>query len=374
MAKLSKVIALATVALLSISVFAFLSTVSADSNGSGKSILPIQPIQPVEVNLTGSMELEWWNTSVTISVAQNFTARVPPTMTAGTYIGKFAGFARIDTTDIDFNGMIMTQNGTFSAVFDVPTPPDTQTGECWAFGNVTVVISATVTPPPISSELIQIAGRVTTWQGANASGCLTADATITNDTSVQNTSDVSVSWSPWVPPTASPVSLSAPWNFSFYDARLVNTTTVELENSGNDLYVLGIWNVFNVTLGDGGASLAKQSTSYVVANATGTFTCDLKVPGNWTLSITGLSGNVAGSVTCVRTHAQRILEGDIFGKGYVDIFDLVYVARLLGATPGAPQWGGASNFENVQKACVSGDYQVSIYDLVTVATEIGQTG
>jgi hypothetical protein len=298
-------------------------------------------------------------------------------MTVGTYDGKFGGFARIDTAKIEFNGMIMTKNGTFSAVFDVPTPTGTQTGECWAYGNVTLMISETTPPPPISVELIQVDGRVTKWAGANASGCLDADAKITNDTSVGNTSDVSVSWSLWVPSTAQPSPYAnSPWSFSFYYARLVNTTAVGLINSGNDLYVSGIWDVFNVTSkgNEGLGPSFNQAASYVVANATGTFTSDLKVPGNWTLTITGLSGSVTGSVTCVRTHAQRILEGDIFGTGSVTIFDLVYVARYIGATPGAPQWGGPSNFENVQKACVSGDFQVSIYDLITVATEIGQTG
>jgi len=372
MAKLSKVIAIAIVVLLSVSVFAVFTTVSADSNIAGR---PVPPVQPVKVDLTGSMELIWYKTSVTITVAQNFTAKVPPTITAGTYDAKFAGFARIDTTDIAFNGIIMTQNGTFLAAFEVPTPTGTQTGECAALGNVTIVISAMVTPPPISVELIQLAGRVTKWQGENASGCLTADAKITNDSSVQNKSDVSVSWRQWVPPAASPISLSSPWNFSFYYAKLVNTTKVALDYSGNDLYVSGYWNVVNVTLGGDPARPldSKKATSYVVTNATGTFTSDLKVPGNWTLSIKGVGG-VTGSVVCVRTHAQRILEGDIFGKGNVDIFDLVYVARLIGATPGAPKWGGSSNFENVEKGDVNDDFHVDIYDLVTVATEIGQTG
>jgi hypothetical protein len=376
MAKLSKVIAIPTVVLLVISVFAVLTTVSADSDTSGRPVPPIPPIQPVKVDLTGSMELIWYKTSVTITVAQNFTANVPLTITAGTYAAKFAGFARIETTDIAFNGIIMTQNGTFFAAFEVPTPTGTQTGECAALGNVTIVISAMVIPPPISVELIQLAGRVTKWQGQNASGCLTADAKITNDSSVQNTSDVSVSWRQWVPPTASPLSLTiSPWNFSFYYAKLINTTKVALNYSGNDLYVSGYWNVVNVTLGGDPARAldSKQATSYVVTNATGTFTSDLKVSGNWTLSIKGV-GDVTGSVVFVRTHALRILEGDIFGKGYVDIFDLVYVARNIGATPGAPQWGGSSNFENVEKADVNGDFHVDIYDLVTVATEIGQTG
>jgi hypothetical protein len=375
MAKLSKIIALATVALLSISVFAVLATVSADSDHPGPPWIPIQPIQPVKVELNGSINLEWYKTSTTIKVAQNFTANVPPAITAGTYDAKFAGFARVDATNIAFNGMIMTRNGTFLAVFEVPTPTGTQTGESWASGNVTIVISAKVTPPPISVELIQVAGHVTKWQGANASGRLDADAKITNDSSVQNTSDVSVSWSLWAPPTTSSTSSNAPWNFSFYDARLIKTTTVALNYSGHDLYVSGLWNVVNVTSGGNPAHAPdfKRSATYVVQNATGNFTSDLKVHGNWTLSINGV-GNVTGSVTSVRRHAQRILEGDIFDKGSVDIFDLVYVARLVGATPGVPQWGGPSNFENVEKADVNHDFQVDIYDLVTVATEIGQTG
>jgi hypothetical protein len=169
--------------------------------------------------------------------------------------------------------------------------------------------------------------------------------------------------------------MNSPWSFSFYDARLIEATTVALTNSGSDLYVSGLWNVLNVTHSgdDKGFEDFGQSASYLVKNATGTLTCDLTVSGKWTVSITGV-GLVGGSVTYVRTNARQILEGDIFGKGYVDIYDLVYVARRFGATPGAPQWGGPSDFEDIEKADVNGHGQVDIYDLVTVATEIGQTG
>ena len=34
---------------------------------------------------------------------------------------------------------------------------------------------------------------------------------------------------------------------NFYVARLVNTTLVELNYSGADLYIEGLWNVYNVT-------------------------------------------------------------------------------------------------------------------------------
>jgi hypothetical protein len=382
MTKLNRIIALATVTLLAISMFAAIASADWDGN-------PVA-VHPIAVDLTGNIDLVWWSTTMTIPVAQNFTAIAPITIIPGQYDAKFYGWAHIDQFDISFNGMIMTDNGTFSAAFEVLNPGNLSSpelgGECAAWGNVTIVVSNITLPPPPVFRYIQLAGRVTDWNGANATGRMNAKVSITNSNTTivppgpypncvaQNTSDITVTWSPWIPPTASDTPVWMPWNFSFYSARIINTTSILLNDSGNDLTVSGLWNVVNITSSGGGNFTDWQQTeSYVRSNSTGTFT----VSGNWTtftLSIAGF-GDVSGPVMFARTNASRTLQGDIFGKGYVDIYDLVYVAKRMGETPGSPQCGGISGFEDVEKADVNGNFhQIDIYDLVTVATEIGQTG
>jgi len=377
MTKINRIIALATVALLCISVFAAIAT--ADRDGT------LPAVHPILVNLTGNINLVWWSTTTTIPVAQNFTAIAPITITPGQYDAKFYGWARIDQFDISFNGMIMTANGTFPAAFEIFNPGNLSSpelgGECAAWGNVTILVSDVTPPPPPIFRYVQLSGRVTDWNGTNATGCMTARVGITNSNVTatpanepspvcvaRNTSDIRVSWSPWVPPVAMPVN-PVNWNFSFYTARIVNTTSILLNDSGNDLTVSGFWDVVNITTSAvGNTTDFAQNIQYIKSSSTGTFT----VSGNWTtftLNIAGF-GEVSGPVLKVRTDASRILQGDIFGKGYVDIYDLVYVAKRLGQTP-----TGTSNFEDVEKADVNGNFhQIDIYDLVTVATEIGQTG
>jgi len=379
MAKLSKLVAATIVALLGISVFAGAAMAMSDY---------VIGLHTVQVDLTGYMLLGWWNVQTdNITVQQNFTANVPTNITAGSLNAGFEGFARISTQSIEFNGVIGTKNGTFAADFEANntyTSHTLPTGECGALGTLTLLISATALPPPVQYECVQVAGRVTAFGSSNASGVLNANARITNTTG-ENMSEAQVTWIP----LSGPLPVISPgwvnnhatgsYNYSFYSATLINTTIVALNYTGYDFYVSGLWDVLNVTFSYTGASYQnfKTATSYVRQNATGTLEVYGSGPSltgkNFTLSIAGFD-NVTGPVDRFVINAKTILEGDVLNHGVVDIFDLVYVARRIGETPGDPKSGGLANFEEVQKACVTGDFQVSIYDLVTVATEIGQTG
>ena len=373
MAKISKLIALAIMAVLSISVLG--SIAMADSGPN---------LYTAQVNLTGSMQLEWFVQTDNITVAANFTAKVPTAITPGTYNGTFQGFARITEKDIDFTGAIATENGTFMAEFDVPNTyslPGLPTGFCGASGELLLVISITSLPPPVAYECITLVGRVTDYGSSPAIGCLQANVRIVNSTAslAENESQAHAFWIPigTIPPTSplwNPQDATGNFTYSYYAATLINATTTALNYSGNDLYINGTWTVLNVTCSFSGTGWNdfQTSTTYIRQNATG----QLEVYGGWknfTLSIAGFD-DVVGSVYRFDMRAGTFLEGDVLGHGVVDIYDLVCVARYVGAVPGDPRWGGLSNFESVSKADVNGDGCVDIYDLVTVATQMGQTG
>jgi hypothetical protein len=369
MAKLSKLVAVTVIALLSISVLAALS--QADSN---------QTFYVGQVNATGTMTLGWFVQTDIVNVTANFTARIPTAIVPGTYNATFQGFARITEDNIDFNGAMMTENGTFQAEFEVPNAYTLPKGMCGATGQLVLVISQTVLPPPVTFECISVVGSVTNFGSSPAMGCLQADAKIVNSTAstAENESQAHVTW---IPVTSTPLPVAPVWNatfgnytYSYYSATLINATDTELNYTGNDLYIAGVWSVLNVTFSFTGMNWTdwQTSTSYLRQNATGT----LEVYGNWknfTLSITGFD-DVIGTVDHVCIRVGTFLDGDVLGHGVVDIYDLVYVARYMGAVPGDPRFGGLSNFGAVSKADVCGDGSVDIYDLVTVASQMGQTG
>jgi hypothetical protein len=365
MKKTNRLVPIAIIALLGVFVFAGSGTVSGDYD---------RGYHTARINLTGSMRLQWYHEAFDITVAQNFTANVPPGITTGTYNGTFGGVARVDEDSIGFNGVIMTENGTFPAGFKVPVDGyNGPTGVCGASGNLTLAIPWTTAPPgTYAYELIQVVGRVTGYGNSPALGNLNANAKISNSTVGENVSTAHVFWVPISGPMPHP-DTAGNFTYSFYAARLINTTTLALNYSGYDFYLNGTWNILNVTFSYSGVNHEdfQKTESYARQNATG----ELKVYGNWmnfTLSISGFE-DVKGSVNHFVRHAKAILEGDVLGHGRVDIYDLVYVARRIGSTPGAPQSGGLSNFEDVESADVNFDFHVDIYDLVTVATQIGQT-
>jgi hypothetical protein len=330
-----------------------------------------------KVSLSGDMTLKFYNETYPISVEKNFTAIVPLAITPGEYKDTFEGIAWIDEENVGFSGVIMTENGTFMAEFAVQNVwTGIPTGKCGASGTLTITLSPVEgmpgppPPPPPPEYWVHVFGPVTQY-GLNASrGWLDAYAKISSE---ENVTAAHVFWMPMPPWEENP---TGNFTFSFYHARLINTTMVALNYSGNDFYVSGLWTVYNVTFtyheyqGEGAGFTYEdyqQDILYVAENRTG----ELKVYGNWmnfTVSIDGFN-DVKGLVMHFATHAPVCLEGDIEGRGKVDIYDLVHVARYVGCTPKTP-----SDLEEIEKADVNHDGHVDIYDLVTVGTEIGQTG
>ena len=383
MEKLSKFVGISIMALLCIAAIGS-TAVMADSTG---------PVHPVLVELTGVMQLGWFVQTDSITVAANFTANVPLNITAGTYNATFQGFARVSENYVDFNGVIETENGTFLADFEVPNSYTVPTGECGASGILTLQISDITTTPP-QFEYIQLVGHVTDYNYTPAFGWLSANAKISTNSTIGQTENMANAQAVWEPlsPSILPlwnVSAVATGNFtySFYAARLINTTMVALNYSGYDVYIQGLWTVLNVTFTFSGIHWVNftESESCVAQNVTG----ELMVNGNWgptgpsaslcrtsagnfTLSLAGFD-DVTGSVDQFVLHARAILDGDVLGHGVVDIYDLVYIARNIGSIAGSPQLGGLQSFEGIEKADLNGDFHVDIYDLVTAASQFGQT-
>jgi hypothetical protein len=280
------------------------------------------------------------------------------------------------------------------AEFEVSNSYTLPTGQCWASGTVILQISEiTITPPQF--EYVQLEGHVDKYGNTTAFGWLNANAKISNSTAtgVDNESNVYICWEPLFPSilplwNVSPIAIGN-FTYSFYAAKLINTTMAALNYSGYDFYVSGLFTVYNVTFtytrasGENWEQVLWNKTT-VAQNVTG----ELMANGNWngvgplawrtsagnfTLSLAGFN-DVTGSVERFVLHARAILDGDVLGHGVVDIYDLVYVARCIGDTPGSPQSGGLQSFEGIEKADLGFDFHIDIYDLVTVASELGQTG
>jgi hypothetical protein len=318
------------------------------------------------VSLKGDMVLKFYNETYSApDVEKNFTAIVPSKISPGEYNATFEGIAWIDDDSVRFFGNIMTQNGTITAEFSVPNAwPEIPTGKCGAAGTLTITLSGPSPPPPPPFQWVQVVGPVTQY-GLNASrGWLNAHAKISPE------ENVTMAHVFWMPKPRLDVIATGNFTYSFYHAKLINTTMVALNYSGNDFYVSGLWTVYNVTFtyhDYQGEEEYQEDILYVVQNRTG----ELKVYGKWTNFTVSIDGfdDVKGLVMHYVTHARACLNGDINGDGKVDIYDLVHVARFIGCTPKTP-----TDLQEIERVDMNSDTHVNIYDLVTVATEIGQTG
>jgi hypothetical protein len=173
-----------------------------------------------------------------------------------------------------------------------------------------------------------------------------------------------IAWIPWGGP-------QIPVRFSFYAARLVNITLVELNYSDTDFYIEGLWDVYNVTLTyEPGEVPTPPSLTIelLVDDGNGT----LSVTGDWTdfaVDITGID-LIKGTVTfyAIR-HIGPIPVGDCSGPTpgvpdrRIDIWDLVHVAQAYGSTPGNP-WIPNYDF--------SMDFDLDFDNLETIGIGLGE--
>jgi hypothetical protein len=176
-----------------------------------------------------------------------------------------------------------------------------------------------------------------------------------------------VAWMPWGGP-------QIPEIYNFYAAELVNTTIVELDYGGVDLYIEGLWNVYNVTfIYEPGIEPGNYSLTIelLVDHGDGT----LSVTGNWTdftVDIPRIEP-ISGKVTFYAIRFEEIPLGDVSSPaigvpdGNVNIWDLAHTAKAYGSTPGNPHipnydFGIDFNF----------DFKIDIIDLTTIAVNIGK--
>jgi hypothetical protein len=353
---------------------------------SAGSALPMEDRYTAKVSLTGTIQLGWYNwTSKTFetynltSIEANFTAMVPTEIIPGNYNNAtFKGYARVDNDSIEFHGDIQA-NATcprFMVSFTVPNNwPKVPMGTFEACGTVETTITKT-TLPSLQYTWVHVVGPVTHYGNETAKGWLNAHAMITNVTQLAK---AHVFWMPRPNVTNTPghVPESSNFTYSFYYANLINTSIVSVNKTGYDLYVKGLWRVYNVTFIYSGQHFEhqeKENVTLVIQNATG----ELKVSAlNFTISIAGFE-DVKGLVWRLdiwhRAIPEWSLEGDVSGPngqpdGKVDIFDLVAVAKHIGETPGLGQ--GSHDVQEVERYDVNSDFQIDVYSLVTVANEIG---
>lgn len=229
-------------------------------------------------------------------------------------------------------------------------------------GVLLVTLAATMTPSfaetANGSTWVNVTGEVTSYDGLPAYGLLKAYGEI------GEWANAFVFWTT--------IEINPPFHkdfeenftYTFYGAMLVNSSIVELNYSGYDFYIEGLWDAYNFTwvyYADGNFSWSLEP---MADDAPG----ELYVTGNWTqfaVAITGLeliSGTVHG---CVEA-PKPIPVCDTNMDQKIDIWDLVHVAKAYGDTPGMP--GGCYNFD----IDFNFDFTIDIGDLTTIAANLGE--
>jgi hypothetical protein len=164
--------------------------------------------------------------------------------------------------------------------------------------------------------------------------------------------------------------LPIPGNYTFYEARLASASIIKLNYNGKDFYILGTWDVLKVTLMYHANGTITKIIEVIVADQRG----ELSVTGSWTLFSIDIVGVplITGLVTFYWiSPGKEIPVGDVKGPlqdvpdGKINIFDLTHVAKGYGSTPGKPEYNFDIDFNF--------DYKVDIYDLTTIAANLGES-
>lgn len=252
-------------------------------------------------NLTieGALTLTYMLQSINITIDANFTARVPEEIDSGIYQASYEGSARVTNDTVQFRGELSVGDEEFLVEFTIPNVYGLPQGYRIASGEPTVTITR-------------------------------------------------------LPDTH--------FEFALYMVRLVNASLVALNYSGNDFYISGLWDIYNITWAYSGEHNFNKTFKPVVVNGTGGF----NVTNGWkdfTLDITGIelvSGKV--SFLCYRSFAVPL--GDVNNDYVVDIFDLVHASKRYGATPGIAEFDFDLDFND--------DFEIDVYDLTTIGANMGE--
>lgn len=224
------------------------------------------------------------------------------------------------------------------------------------------LITSTVAEPALNSTWIIMHGQVKHFGLNLAFGWCGVYA------EVENWARAFAAWMPWSGP-------QIPEIINFYVAKLVETRMVKLNYDGKDLYIEGLWDIYNVTYIFEPGIIPGNFTLIIklwVDDGYGT----LSVTGDWkdfTINIDDVDW-ITGEVThhVVRS-GESIPIGDVSGPtsgvpdGNINIWDIVHTARVYGLPPGIN-----FNFEMFSMD-FNFDYKIDIIDLTTIAVNIGES-
>jgi hypothetical protein len=349
---------------------------------------------PAHIHVEGTITLEDIETDFTddIEINETFAALVPIYVNPGTYHVGFIGKAVASDDSIKLHGLIivptlvvpLVKRGSFYVNFRVDKPDDVPDGIYIAYGELEITISP-IQPGEAKVIWVHMKGLVTSYGGKDAFGGIMTHARIAEE---EDWAKVHGFLTQQAPVT----DTSAEYSFSFLAFRLANATEVALnDDDGNDLYISGLWNVYEVTfthfdnkwihtieqiLGEPSGDLIVNLKGYAepdVAIESETYEpVPISTGGNFTLDIDGLEP-IAGNVVFYHIRYGGFFEpllpirrvsADHNGDWKVNILDLIKVAKSYGATLGTPRYDFFSDFNF--------DYSVDIKDLFDIAQTYGQ--
>lgn len=261
---------------------------------------PANTFHNANVTLEGNLTLTCMSESFDITIVADFTAKVPEEIGSESYTALFEGCAYVSQDTVRFTGLIKVDHHRFPVTFTIPnTYQDLPEGHLITGGDE---LMATITKFPVPH-----------------------------------------------------------FKFALYKVRLVNAYIVELNYSGNDFYVSGLWDVYNITWTYSDKHCFNMTVRPVVVNGTGEF----KVINRWkdfTLDIAGVE-LVSGKVFFLCCKSFMIPPGDVNNDYIVDIFDLVHAAKRYRTTPGIAEFDSDLDFND--------DFEIDVYDLTTIGANLG---
>jgi hypothetical protein len=225
---------------------------------------------------------------------------------------------------------------------------------------------------PIRSNWVRIDGNITSWGtqvAPQVKGALMAMAATTSLTGIPAVwfDSADAIWT-----NTTNYRLDGSFSYNFYAARLVKANFTMVDFQGNNFYMNGTWNVFNLTIARTTTktddSINIQSSLQITRLETKVYG-ELNVTDSWTqftLSITGiplLDGTVHRSIER-QTMFNRF---DIINAGTDSIVtraDLAAIANDYGAVPGMSNYNENMDFH--------GTYQIDICDIATIAANVQQ--
>lgn len=224
-----------------------------------------------------------------------------------------------------------------------------------------ILITSTIAEPALNSTWVMMHGRVKYFGLNPAFGWCGVYAEI------EKWAHVFVAWMPSTGP-------QIPEIIDFHVAKLVETRLVKLNHDSKDLYIEGLWDVYNITyIFEPGATPGNYTLiiELWVDDGYGM----LFVTGNWkyfTISIDDLDW-ITGEVTRYAVRAGvPIPIGDVSGPEAIpdreiNIWDLVHAAKAYGLPPGI-------NFDfEMFSMDFNFDCKIDIIDLTTIAVNIGES-